>query len=310
MTTSTQTTVAEDHTSDDEVYRLAHPKKSSKALIGVIASYVGMALIVLYCIIPFYWMIVSAFRLPTEGRSTEFLPSPPSVDNFTAVFSPGNNFGRSLINSLVISGTTTVLTLLFGIVAAYALARLNFRGKGAVLWLIMACSMFPLIILIPPLLKMFSSTEPFEWFPYWVNSYQAVILPSLSFGLPLAVWNLTAFFKQLPVELEQAAMVDGCTPGVAFRKVILPLAAPGVFTTAIIVFIGAWNEYLVALTFLQAPEMQTATVAISKFTGTTGFDTPYGTIMAAGVIVTVPLLIAVLIFQRRIVAGLTAGGVK
>ena len=165
-------------------------------------------------------------------------------------------------------------------------------------------------ILIPPLLKMFSSTEPFEWFPYWINTYQAVIIPGLSFGLPLAVWNLTAFFRQMPVELEQAAMVDGCTPGVAFRKVILPLAAPGVFTTAIIVFIGAWNEFLVALTFLPNPEYQTATVAISKFTGTTGFDTPYGSIMAAGVIVTVPLLIAVLLFQRRIVAGLTAGGVK
>lgn len=297
-------------TSSDEVAALAKPKRSGKALAGMIASYVGMGAIVLYCIIPFYWMVVSSLRLPTEGRSTEFLPSPMSTANFTGVFSAGNNFGRSLVNSLIISGTTTILTLLFGIVAAYALARLRFKGKAIVLWLIMACSMFPLIILIPPLLKMFSSTEPFDWFPNWINTYQAVILPSLSFGLPLAVWNLTSFFKQMPVELEQAAMVDGCTPGVAFRKVILPLAAPGVFTTAIIVFIGAWNEYLVALTFLTDTNMQTATVAISKFTGTTGFDTPYGTIMAAGVIVTVPLLIAVLIFQRRIVAGLTAGGVK
>ena len=300
----------ESHTSADEVAQLAKPKQSPKVLIGVIASYVGMAFIVLYCIIPFYWMIVSSLRLPGEGRSTEFIPSPVSVENYQGVFAGGNNFGRSLINSLIVSGTTTILTLLFGIVAAYALARLSFRGKGMVLWLIMACSMFPLIILIPPLLKMFSSTEPFEWFPRWIDTYQAVIVPGMSFGLPLAVWNLTAFFRQLPVELEQAAMVDGCTPGVAFRKVILPLAAPGVFTTAIIVFIGSWNEFLLALTFLQAPERQTATVAISKFTGATGFDTPYGTIMAAGVIVTVPLLIAVLIFQRRIVAGLTAGGVK
>jgi multiple sugar transport system permease protein len=298
------------HLSQAEVEELAHPKRSPKYLVGLIASYVGMALIVLYCILPFYWMIVSSLRLPTEGRSTEFVPSPMSFENYRGVFSAQNNFGRSLVNSLIVAGTTTVLTLLFGIIAAYALARLRFTAKGIVLWVIMACSMFPLIILIPPLLKMFSSTEPFTWFPYWVNTYQAVILPSLSFGLPLAVWNLTAFFKQLPNELEQAAMVDGCTPGVAFRKVILPLAAPGVFTTAIIVFIGAWNEFLVALTFLQAPERQTATVAISKFTGTTGFDTPYGTIMAAGVIVTVPLLIAVLLFQRRIVAGLTAGGVK
>ncbi len=310
MSTTTSASTSEAHLSQAEVQQLAHPKRSSKALIGIIASYVGMALIVLYCIIPFYWMIVSSLRLPTEGRDTTFIPTPVSVANYQGVFAGGSNFGRSLINSIIVSGTTTILTLVFGIVAAYALARLSFRGKGAVLWIIMACSMFPLIILIPPLLKMFSSTEPFDWFPNWINTYQAVIVPGLSFGLPLAVWNLTAFFKQMPVELEQAAMVDGCTPAVAFRKVILPLAAPGVFTTAIIVFIGSWNEFLVALTFLTNADRQTATVAISKFTGTTGFDTPYGTIMAAGVIVTVPLLIAVLLFQRRIVAGLTAGGVK
>lgn len=307
---STTTEVHEEHTSREEVEKLAHPKRPLRQRVGVVLSYVGMALIVLYCIIPFYWMVVSSLRLPGEGRSTEFIPSPASLENYQGVFAGQNNFGRSLINSLIVSGTTTILTLLFGIIAAYALARLRFRAKTLVLWLIMACSMFPIIILIPPLLKMFSSTEPFTWFPYWVNTYQAVILPSLSFALPLAVWNLTAFFKQLPVELEQAAMVDGCTPGVAFRKVILPLAAPGVFTTAIIVFIGAWNEFLIALTFLQDASRQTATVAISKFTGTTGFDTPYGTIMAAGVIVTVPLILAVLAFQRRIVAGLTAGGVK
>jgi multiple sugar transport system permease protein len=310
MTTIKDPQAAESHLTEAEIAALSHPKQSPKVVIGVIASYVGMGLIVLYCIIPFYWMIVSAFRDPSEGRSTEFLPNPASIGNFEGVFAANNNFGRSLINSLIVAGTTTILTLLFGIVAAYALARLSFRGKGLVLWLIMACSMFPLIILIPPLLKMFSSTEPFEWFPRWIDTYQAVIVPGLSFGLPLAVWNLTAFFKQMPVELEQAAMVDGCTPAVAFRKVILPLAAPGVFTTAIIVFIGAWNEFLLALTFLQDRNRQTATVAISKFTGTTGFDVPYGSIMAAGVIVTVPLLIAVLIFQRRIVAGLTAGGVK
>ena len=304
------TTTVESHLSQDEVAQLAHPKPSPKARIGMIASYVGMGLIVLYCIIPFYWMIVSAFRDPSEGRSTEFIPNPASVENFKGVFSATNQFGRSLINSVIVAGVTTALTLLFGIVAAYALARLAFRGKSAVLWLIMSCSMFPIIILIPPLLKMFSSSEPFTWFPRWVDTYQAVIIPGLSFGLPLAVWNLTAFFKQMPVELEQAAMVDGCTPAVAFRKVILPLAAPGVFTTAIIVFIGAWNEFLIALTFLTSKEKQTATVAISKFTGTTGFDVPYGSIMAAGVLVTVPLLIAVLLFQRRIVAGLTAGGVK
>ena len=200
MSTST-TATTEDHTSNEDIYKLAHPKPSPKARIGMIASYVGMAIIVLYCIIPFYWMVVSSLRLPTEGRSTEFLPNPASVANYAGVFAGSNNFGRSLINSVIVSGVTTILTLLFGIVAAYALARLNFRGKGVVLWVIMACSMFPLVVLLPSLLKMFSSTDPFTWFPYWINTYQAVILPGLSFGLPLAVWNLTAFFKQPPVEL-------------------------------------------------------------------------------------------------------------
>ena len=309
-TTTTPPTQEHARLTSAEVAELAREKQSPKAVVGMIASYVGMGLIVIYCIIPFYWMVVSSLRDPSQGRSTQFIPNPVSVQNFKGVFSGQNGFGRSLVNSIIVSGTTTVLTLLFGTVPAYALARLTFKGKGAVLWIIIACSMSPLIILIPALLKMFSSTPPFGWFPNWINTYQAVIIPGLSFGLPLAVWNLTAFFKQLPVELEQAAMVDGCTPGVAFRKVILPLAAPGVFTTAIIVFIGSWNEFLVALTFLTSKTRQTATVAISKFTGTTGFDTPYGSIMAAGVVVTVPLLIAVLLFQRRIVAGLTAGGVK
>lgn len=309
MATATVTPTA-DRLSQTQIAELGRSKESPKAKVGKVAAYVGMILIVLYCVIPFYWMIVSSLRLPSMGLSTDFLPRPASLANYKGVFAGGNNFGRSLINSVLISGVTTIITLLVGMVAAYTLARLQFRGKGLVMWVIMSCAMFPQITLIVPLLKMFSQSEPFQWFPYWINTYQAVILPNLAFALPLCVWNLTSFFRQLPIELEQAAMVDGCTPGQAFRKVIVPLAAPGVFTTAIIVFIGTWNEFLIALTFLTDPNRQTATVAISKFTGATGFDTPYGTIMAAGVVVTVPLLIAVLIFQRRIVAGLTAGGVK
>ena len=163
--------------------------------------------------------------------------------------------------------------------------------------------MFPGIALVVPLLKLFTDIG-------WINTYQAMILPSMSFALPLAVWNLTTFFRQMPDELEQAAMVDGCTQWQAFRKVILPLAAPGVFTTAIITFIAAWNEFIIALSMTNKPDFQTAPVAISKFTGATGLRQPFGTQMAAGVIVTIPLVIMVLIFQRRIVAGLTAGGVK
>ena len=303
---TTQTHV---HTSAEEVHALAHRKRSGKDIAVLVGGIIGMAVIVIYCLAPFYWMIVSSLRLPTMGRSTDFIPNPVSFANYAGVFDPSNNFGRAIINSIIVSTVVTVLTLLFGILAAYALARLRFRFKGAVLAIIIACSMFPGITLLIPLFKLFTGSYP--WFPLnWMNTYQALIIPSLSFGLPLCVWNLTAFFRQLPVELEQAAMVDGCTPGQAFVRVILPLAAPGIFTTAIITFIAVWNDYMIALQFGTKPEMYTSIVALSKFTGAYGYDTPWGTIMAAGVIITVPLLVAVLIFQRRIVAGLTAGGVK
>lgn len=303
-------TTAQAHVTQAEIDQLNKPRRNAKYWGGAIAGIAGVAFIIIYCVLPFYWMIVSSLRQPSDGRSTEFLPNPASLDNYVAVFAPQNQFGRALVNSLIVSTTTTVLTLLFGILAAYALARLRFAAKGAVLSIIIACSMFPGITLIIPLFKLFSGNYPGFEFINWMNTYQALIIPTLSFGLPLCVWNLTAFFRQLPVELEQAAMVDGCTPGQAFVRVILPLAAPGVFTTAIITFIAVWNDYMIALQFGTTPEMYTSIVALSKFTGQYGFDTPWGTIMAAGVMITVPLLIAVLIFQRRIVAGLTAGGVK
>lgn len=284
------------------------PHRSGKERAATIASIIGMALIVIYCLIPFYWMCISALRRPTDGLSTDFIPNPASVENFIAVFDGNNMFGRALLNSVIVSVSTTALTLFFGIIAAYAMARLRFWGKGLTLAVIISCSMFPGITILVPLLKMFSGV--YDWFPKWLNTYQALIVPSLSFGLPLCVWNLVAFFRQMPVELEQAAMVDGCTPGQAFRKIIMPLAAPGVFTTAILTFIAVWNEYLFARTFMTRKDMLTAPVSLSMFTGASQYNTPYGTIMAAGVIVTVPLLIVVLLFQRRIVAGLTAGGVK
>lgn len=296
-------------TSEDEVKQLATRKRSGKDALVLALGLIGMAVIVLYCLLPFYWMVVSSLRLPTMGRSTDLIPNPPSGANYVAVFDPANNFGQAILNSIIVSTSVTLLTLLFGILAAYALARLRFRFKGVVLAIIIACSMFPGITLLIPLFKLFTGT--YAWFPFnWMNTYQALIVPSLSFGLPLCVWNLTAFFRQLPVELEQAAMVDGCTPGQAFVKVILPLAAPGVFTTAIITFIAVWNEFMIALTFGTQASMYTAVVSLSKFTGAYGFDTPWGSIMAAGVILTVPLIVLVLFFQRRIVAGLTAGGVK
>lgn len=270
---------------------------------GMWLPYLGIALILIYCLAPFYWMIVSALRRPTDTFDSKVVPAPLSLQNFSDAFATKNSFGRALLNSILVAGTVTTLTLIIGTFAAYALARLNFRGKNLALSVIIATSMFPGIAMVVPLFKLFTNI-------HWINTYQALILPAMSFALPLAVWNLTSFFRQMPAELEQAATVDGCTQGQAFRKVILPLAAPGVFTTAIIVFVAAWNEYIIALTMTNKSDYRTATVAVTLFTGTTGRDIPFGSIMAAGVILTVPLLIMVLVFQRRIVAGLTAGGVK
>ncbi|GAA0352841.1 carbohydrate ABC transporter permease [Actinoallomurus spadix] len=281
----------------------AKPTGRREFSAGKALSYLGMAVVAIYCLAPFYWMVVSAFRRPQDQFDNSPIPAPFSVKNFGAVFKPGVGFGRALVNSLVVAGATTLLTLVVGTFTAYALARLDFKFKNIVLGIIVATSMFPTISLIVPLLHLFTNIG-------WINSYQAMIIPDLSFVLPLAVWNLNAFFRQMPFELEYAAMVDGCTRGQAFRKIIVPLAAPGVFTTAIIAFIAAWNEFMIALTMVNKKEMQTATVSISKFTGAYGFDQPFGTQMAAGVLVTVPLVIVVLLLQRRIIAGLTAGGVK
>ena len=267
------------------------------------AAYVGIAAIVVYCLAPFYWMVVSALRRPDDQFTNRIVPWPISLANLRSAFEASNGFGRALLNSLIVAGTTTALTLLIGITAAYVLARLEFRFKNVILAAIIATSMFPGISLLVPLLKLFVSLD-------WINTYQAMILPSMSFALPLAVFNLTAFFKQMPFELEEAAQIDGASPLLAFRKVILPLAAPGVFTTAILTFIAAWNEFIIALSVTNKQSMRTAPVITSLFTGQYGYDQPFGTQMAAGVVVTVPLVVLVLFFQRRIVEGLTAGGVK
>ena len=275
-------------------------KKTSWAGIW---STVGIGFIVIYCLAPFYWMVVSSLRTDSEIFENSWWPRHPSLENYEAVFSSKNNFGQGLVNSLIVSIVVTIVALAVATFASYALARLDFRGKGLLLLVVLATSMFPLVAIIVPLLKNFS-----DW--GWINTYQAMIIPDLSFSLPLAVWNLTSFFRQMPQELEQSAMVDGCTPGQAFRKVILPIAAPGIFTTAIIIFIGAWNEFLVAVTMINNPVMQPATVLLSKFTGASQFNTPFGSQMAAGVVMTLPLVVMVLFFQRRIVAGLAAGGLK
>lgn len=267
-------------------------------------TYIQAGIILIWCLAPFYWMIVTAFREVGYTFDPTFFFTHATFDNFITVFdeSRGNHFAKNLWNSLIVAGITTIISLVVGVFAAYALARLKFRGKGLVLGFILGASMFPGVALITPLFQLFTNIG-------WMGTYQALIIPSISFSLPLAVYTLTSFFREMPWELEESARIDGCTQGQAFRKVILPLAAPATFTTAILTFIGAWNEFLIA-NQLSNDTTKTVTVAIASFAGAQPHQEPYTAVMAAGTVVTVPLVILVLVFQRKIVAGLTAGAVK
>ncbi|WP_347109339.1 carbohydrate ABC transporter permease [Paenarthrobacter sp. S56] len=271
---------------------------------GSFRTYVSAIVILIWCLAPFYWMIVTAFR--DVGYTFDTTPFFTHVtwDNFATVFdeSLGNHFGRNLVNSLIVGAVTTLVALIVGVFAAYALARLNFRFKFIVLGFILGASMFPGVALVTPLFQLFTNIG-------WMGTYQALIIPNISFVLPLTVYTLTSFFREMPWELEEAARIDGCTQGQAFRKVILPLAAPATFTTAILAFISAWNEFLIA-SQLSNDQTKTVTVAIASFAGAQPHQEPYTAVMAAGTIVTIPLVILVLVFQRKIVAGLTAGAVK
>ncbi|MEV6277169.1 carbohydrate ABC transporter permease [Nocardia sp. NPDC051832] len=266
--------------------------------------YLGVLIILVWGLGPFYWMAVTAFRDPNYTFDNTPWPTHVTFENFRNAFdtSRGNDFGRALINSLIIGSITTVLALIIGIFAAYALARLVFRGKYLVSGIILSASMFPVVVLVTPLFQLFTDIG-------WIGKYQAMIIPNISFVLPLTVYILASFFTELPWELEEAARIDGASKMQAFRLVMLPLAAPAVFTTAILAFIAAVNEYLLAR-LLSSGTTEPVTVAIARFSGNDPTIPPYAAIMAAGTIVTIPLVIMVLIFQRRIISGLTAGGVK
>jgi multiple sugar transport system permease protein len=260
--------------------------------------------VVLWCLLPFYWMVVTSFR--EVGYTSDNTPwfTHVTLDNYATALSTklGNNLPGALLNSLFIGVCVTLISLVVGIFASYALARLDFKFKGVILGIILAASMFPGVALITPLFQLFTNIG-------WMGTYQALIIPEISFALPLTVYTLVSFFREMPWDLEEAARIDGCSQAQAFRKIILPLAAPAVFTTAILAFISSWNEFLIS-SQLSSDATQPVTVAIASFTGSQPHQEPYTAIMAAGTIVTVPLIILVLIFQRRIVAGLTAGGVK
>ena len=273
-----------------------------RGVLNSVLFYVFLFLFVLVSMFPLIWIFKMSIITRAElfAAPPTILPRNPTGQEYTQIFSDPA-FQQALLNSAIISGVTTVVCLFFGSIAAYAIARLRFRFKSPVMTLILAISFFPAVAIIAPLFLQYSAVG-------LIDTYWSAIISDVVFALPITVWLLVAFFKELPMDLEEAAKVDGATTIQAFRKVIVPLAAPGVFTTAILTFIFAWNEFLFATTFLFTPETQPVTVVIPNFASQ--YTTDYGAQAAAAVVVTVPLVIMVLIFQRRIVSGLTAGAVK
>jgi multiple sugar transport system permease protein len=260
------------------------------------------AVVIICALIPVLWIASLSFKDPSTIADGNFFPSKWSTDNYSGIFDT-SEFTDALRNSIGIALITTVIAVTLACMAAYAIARLNFPGKFVILSGALAIAMFPPISIVGPLFNIWREVGLYDTWP-------GLIIPYMTFSLPLAIYTLSAFFREIPWELEQAAQVDGATPFQAFRKVIVPLAAPGVFTTAILVFIFAWNDFLFAISLTSTNAARTVPAALAAFPGESQFTQPIGSVAAAAVIVTVPIIIMVLIFQRRIVAGLTAGAVK
>jgi len=274
---------------------VVHTNKE-RALWGI-----GILVVLLYALIPVAWIASLSVKTPTQVGDRKFY-SGISFKNYDAVFSD-DTFINALINSIGIASIATLISIVLAAMAAYATSRLNFTGKALILSGALAVAMFPPISIVGSLFNIWRSIGLYDTWP-------GLIIPYMTFTLPLAIYTLSAFFREIPWELEQAAQVDGATPFQAFRKIIVPLAAPGVFTAAILVFIFAWNDFIFANTLTSTDNARTVPAALAFFTGASQFEQPIGAICAASVVVTVPIIIMVLIFQRRIVAGLTAGAVK
>jgi len=266
---------------------------------------IAMIVVLFYAMVPVLWLISLSFKTPATVSDKKFIPTETTFDNYTTLFSGGLNSPllRPLINSVSIALIATIIAVTLASFTAYAIARLDFPGKSVILAGALAIAMFPPISVVGPLFDMWRALGLYD-------TYLGLIIPYLTFALPLAIYTLVAFFREIPWELEQAAQVDGATPFQAFRKIILPLATPGVFTAAILVFIFAWNDFVFAITLTSSDSARTVPAALAFFTGDSQFTAPTGNIAAAAVLVTIPIIIFVLIFQRRIVAGLTAGAVK
>jgi len=265
---------------------------------------IGFALILVWCLLPVVWIISLSFKSvdETAAGSPQFLPKDPTLQNYREILTNAD-FLAALRNSFGIALIATGLAVVFATLAAYAIARLEFRGKRLVLSMALAIAMFPVVSLVGPLFDMWRTLSLF-------NTWPGLIIPYMTFTLPLAIWTLSAFFREIPWELEQAAQVDGATSWQAFRKVIVPLAAPGVFTAAILTFFFAWNEFVLAISLTSTTSSRTVPAQLSYFVGPDPFNPPYGQLATASVVVTLPIIVIVLLFQRKIVAGLTSGAVK
>jgi multiple sugar transport system permease protein len=267
-----------------------------------LATYLGPVLVIAWALFPVIWIMSLSFKTGDDISNQKFLPSKWSLENYRTVFDTPL-FTSALRNSIFIAVIATALSVILATVAAYAIARLEFPGKKLILSMALAIAMFPAVSLVGPLFDIWRSIGLYDTWP-------GLIIPYMSFTLPLSIWTLSAFFREIPWEMEQAAQIDGATSWQAFRKVIVPLAAPGVFTTAILAFFFAWNDFVFAISLTSTDRARTVPAALAFFTGASQFQEPAAPIAAAAVVVTVPVVVLVLLFQRRIVAGLTAGAVK
>ena len=265
---------------------------------------VATVAIIVYTIIPLIWIVNLSLKPSADRADGNFWAVHPTLENYELIFTGGAKdlFLPALLNSILVTLVATLIAVILATFCAYAIARLDFPGKRLILGTALTVSFFPVISLVTPLFDLWRQIHLFDTIP-------GLVLPYLVLTLPLSIWTLSAFFQQIPWEMEQAAQVDGATSWEAFRKVIVPLAAPGVFTTAIIVFFTAWNDFVFAIS-LTSDKARTVPAALAFFTGASQFESPTGAICAAGVVVTVPVVVLVLIFQRRIVSGLTSGAVK
>ena len=263
---------------------------------------VGTVVVIVFALLPVAWIASLSLKPTADLNDKRFLPREISLEHYRTIFQDPQ-FPAALWNSVGIASLSTLFSVILAMFAAYAIVRLRFRGRRVVLGAALSIAMFPPIAVIGPLFNLWRTLGLFD-------TWAGLILPYMTFTLPLAIWTLSAFFREIPWELDRAARVDGATPFQAFRHVIAPLAAPGVFTAAILVFIFAWNDFLFAAALTSTNDARTVPAAIAFFTGSSRFQLPTGNIAAASMVVTVPILVIILLFQRRIVAGLTQGAVK